>query len=500
MKKNIFKYALILATLVLFSYCTDLEHEEYGKISSDIFPVTQNDLQTAAIGVYNTLGDSYIMHNIDHAGVILNTVCTDEMNTAWTGTWIIIDQLTWTANNNSASTCYSRYMRAVTKATRIIDAFDKSSVDEGTKAKYIAELRVLRAFYAYSLYALFGPLPIVTDPAIANDVYVEYNPSRPTDEDYINFLVAELKEAAPVLNNKSLDSNWGRTDKGTALTLLLKVYLHAKRWSEANQTADEIIGMNTYDLLDSYPDVFNIKNEGSGNKEAIFVIQRIMSNLSYSWTYFACVMPQSPEYKTESGVVLTVWGGLKMPWDYYDKYEAGDERLKTVIRYYVDRITGDSVDFRKETNARAIGAIPMKFSEDPEHAGSEQGNDFIVFRYADVLLSKAEAMNELEGPTAASVELVNKIRRRAKTSELTLGDANSNSKERLRDFILDERGRELYSEGWRRIDLVRHGKFVQKAIEAGWANPGDNHLVLYPIPQSAINENPNIKQNAGYEQ
>ncbi|MDR1501562.1 MAG: RagB/SusD family nutrient uptake outer membrane protein [Prevotella sp.] len=64
---------------------------------------------------------------------------------------------------------------------------------------------------------------------------------------------------------------------------------------------------------------------------------------------------------------------------------------------------------------------------------------------------------------------------------------------------LKQRGRELYNEGWRRIDLIRHGKFVQKTVDAGWANSGDDHLNLYPIPQSAINENPNLKQNLGYE-
>jgi hypothetical protein len=492
MKKYIF-------LMLLFVACTDLEHEEYGKISSENFPSSQNDLQTAAIGVYHTLQKSYIMHNIDVAGLTLNTLCTDEMNTAWTNGWDIIDQLKWTPNNSRVSECYSQYHKGITKATRIIDAFENSGVDDATKQKYIAELRVVRAFYAYSLYALVGAVPVVTDASVANDVYTEYQPERPSDEEYINFLVTELKESAPVLDNKSLGTAWGRADKGTALTLLLKVYMHAKRWSEAKQTADEIIGMNTYSLLDSYSEIFDIANEGSDNKEVIFVIERIMSNLDYAWTWFACVMPQSPEYKTKNGIILSVWGGLKMPWDYYDKYEENDERLNTIVRYYTDRVTGDPVDFRVETHARAIGAIPMKYSEDPEHSGSEQSNDFIVFRYADVLLMKAEAMNEMEGPTTESVALINQVRNRAKASLLTLGDVNTSSKEAFRDFILDERARELYCEGWRRIDLIRHGKFVQKAVEAGWASLSDTHLNLYPIPQTAINENPNLRQNPGYE-
>ena len=71
------------------------------------------------------------------------------------------------------------------------------------------------------------------------------------------------------------------------------------------------------------------------------------------------------------------------------------------------------------------------------------------------------------------------------------------TKETLRDFLLDERGRELYCEGHRRPDLIRFGKFIEKVREKGF-NAEDYH-VLFPIPQSAMNENPNLVQNPGYE-
>jgi len=263
-------------------------------------------------------------------------------------------------------------------------------------------------------------------------------------------------------------------------------------FDKANQTADKIIALNIYDLLPSYASVFDINNEGAVNKEVIFAIGRLVSNTSYGWTYFACVMPQAPAYKTKTGTLLTVWGGLKMPWDFYDKYEAQDERLNTIIRYYED-VDGNWVDYRFVEHTRAIGAIPMKYSEDPEHRGDTQGNDFVVFRYADILLSKAEAMNELNGPSKECIELINKVRRRVKATEIKLEDY---TKDALRDFILEERGRELYNEGHRRNDLIRHGKFIQRAIDRGIdAKP---YHVLYPIPQSAIDENPNLKQNDGY--
>lgn len=494
MKKYISKYSLIILISIYILGCTDLEHEEFGKISSNNFPVSQKDLDAAAIGVYNSLGNSYIMSSLDHCGLTANELCTDEMNTAWGGSWQIINRFAWTANNNPISNLYTTYMQAITKSTRLIDAFQKSSVDGNDKSTFIAEMRVLRIFYANALYSLYGPLPIITDPEVANDVYTEYKPERPTKEEYVNFMIKELKESYPLLVNRSSSENWGRVDKGTALTLLMKIYLDAKMFDKANKAADEIINMGIYGLLPSYADVFNIANEGPGNKEVIFAIPRIISSdKSYAWTYFACVMPSSPGYKTKTGVTITVWGGLKMPWEYYDKYEAQDERLNTIVRYYEDK-DGNQVDFRTVQDTKATGAIPMKYSEDPEQQAQYQGNDFVVFRYADVLLSKAEALNELYGSTTESIELINQIRRRAKATEIKLSDY---TKESLSNFILDERGRELYNEGHRRNDLIRHGKFIQNAIERGLDS--QPYQVLYPIPQSAINENPNLNQNKGYE-
>ena len=190
---------------------------------------------------------------------------------------------------------------------------------------------------------------------------------------------------------------------------------------------------------------------------------------------------------------MEIWGGLKMPWGFYDKYEAEDSRLETILRYYTDK-DGNEVDFRTVEHPKATGAIPMKYSEDPDQQGSAQGSDFIMYRYADVLLSRAEALNELNGPTAECVELINQIRRRANVSEIKASDYN---KETLRDFILEERGRELYCEGHRREDLIRHGKYIRQAVADGY--DAKDYQVLYPIPQSAMDENANLKQNPGYE-
>nr|WP_321408491.1 RagB/SusD family nutrient uptake outer membrane protein [uncultured Carboxylicivirga sp.] len=492
--KKLFIYAItLILSSSIFSGCTDLEYEDFSHISSENFPSSEADLEAATIGVYHTLSQSFIQRWLDNSGWTLSELCTDELNTAWGGAWYQTDNFEWAPNAMSAKGVYEQYIKGVTKATRIIDAFENSSVDEAKKTKYVSELRVLRVLYAELLYDFFGAVPIVTDASIANDVYADWKPVRPSNADYVSFMISEILDSYENLDETVGNENYGRLTKGAALTLLMKIYLNDKQWQNAANVAQEIIDLKVYDLMPTYSSVFAIENEGPSNSEIIFPIQRITSNTTYTWTYFAVVMPATPQYKSQNGNQMQIWGGVKMPWEYYDKYESEDARLETIIRYYED-VNGNMVDFRTVDHPKATGAAPMKYSEDPDHAGSSQGNDFIFYRYADVLLSRAEALNEVGGPTQECIDLINEVRERSNATLLSLGDY---TKETLRAFLLDERGRELYCEGHRRSDLIRFGKFIEYAQAEG--KYAESHHVLYPIPQSALDENPNLVQNTGYE-
>jgi len=137
----------------------------------------------------------------------------------------------------------------------------------------------------------------------------------------------------------------------------------------------------------------------------------------------------------------------------------------------------------------------FKYTPDPNAVGNSHGNDIAVIRYADILLSRAEALNELNGPTQEALDLIQEVRDRAGlTTPLNLSDY---TKETLRDRILDERGWELYAEKVRRQDLLRHGKFISSAKARG-ITIADDHHKLFPIPQTEINANPLCEQNPGY--
>src|SRR5690606_12480916 len=117
------------------------------------------------------------------------------------------------------------------------------------------------------------------------------------------------------------------------------------------------------------------------------------------------------------------------------------------------------------------------------------GNDIVLMRYADILLARAEALNEISGPTQESIDLINEVRVIAGVPELQLVDFPD--KESLRDHILAERGWEFHTEALRRQDLIRHGKFISGALARGKTAARPHH-VLYPIPQREIDANPNL--------
>jgi len=157
---------------------------------------------------------------------------------------------------------------------------------------------------------------------------------------------------------------------------------------------------------------------------------------------------------------------------------------------------GPPLSFTKEVTIRTSGATletagirVAKYAFDFANISGQGNNDWVVFRYADVLLMEAEAILRGGTPgTATALDLVNEIRTARSASIFTSLDI---------DDLLDERGRELYWEGWRREDLIRFGKFLEPdEIRTATSPP---HRLLYAVPSQQMAVNPNLKQNPGYE-
>lgn len=338
-------------------------------------------------------------------------------------------------------------------------------------------------FYYYDFY---GPIQFTVDPAKTDDIKYE---ERPTKEVYFNQMVKDLTEALPYLYDKTNNTeNWGRVNKGLANMLLMKLYMNDHQWDKAQTYAKAIMNMG-YTLADNYFDVFS--NEQ--NNENIWCVPS--GPQAGNEFFFYSIPGDCAEACGQK--VNPCWGVFQMPWEFYDTFSKNDKRLQGVTDHYMSpsgRLYSRDGD---RSDRLEHGAIVVKFlgySMDRMMAGDIP---VVAFRYADVILSMAEILNNLNGPSQEALNYVKQITDRAGTTATIPADILS-GKEKFNEFLLAERGRELYWEGWRREDLIRFGKYIETGRKRGF--PAKDYMTLFPIPPRVIIESGGVvKNNPGYE-
>ncbi|HEY9044318.1 MAG TPA: RagB/SusD family nutrient uptake outer membrane protein [Ohtaekwangia sp.] len=496
--KNIHRYSrrsawgalvALAVTLAPLTGCDDaLETKVYTQVSPENFFKTEADFNVAVVALYSPFSTNWGMtdpgdgtwynslYNADNKTYLMRSILTtDEVVNGWDPNLenFTFGPSTWSGTNE---TVYYK-IRYVARATDVINKISNATgVSETIRNKYVAEAKVMRAWLMYILYDFFGPVNVKLDPATLNDTEIL---PRPSDAEYVAQMETDLTEAIPDLTDKynGSASDWGRVSKGVARMLLLKLYMHTKQWAKAETIGKEILTMG-YVLQDNYADVFRKK----GNDEIIYAVPASDASPNF---YIQEVLPS--DFRQAGDIVRKVggWSGYNMPWSFYDKFEADDERKSVIIdSYTADWGTVDrSASWWK-------GPLPLKYTS---FTGDGPGYaiDVVVFRLAEVYLSVAEAINELRGP-AEAYQYVNAVRARS-----NVADFENMTADEFRDAILDERGRELFAEGTRRQDLIRHGKFISGAKARG--KDAKEYQVLFPIPSAVIIEGKNIiAQNDGY--
>jgi len=432
-------------------------------------------------GLYNADIKTYLSKSLISTDEIYNV--GGDVNTAnlFNFTW---GSSTWTlASGNEANYPKITY---VAKATDIINAIGSSgNITAAAKSRYIAEAKTLRAWLMFVLYDFYGPLNVKTDPATLADTTVT---ARLNTADYVAQMIKDLTAALPDLpaSYNGDATNWGRMSQGVANMLLLKIYMRLKLWPQAETAARNIMSMNTYSLLTGPTGYMNVFTQ-SANSEIIYAVPANSASPNF-WSQE--VFPQDFQSAPDAYVPISSrpvgWLTQYMPWPYYDKYDAGDIRRNTTI---LDHYTNTSNVVMNRSNGMP-GAIPLKYTL-LTSTNPAQSVDVVIFRYAEVLLSLAEAINEQRGP-AEAYQYVNLVRERAGVSDF-LGMTQAT----MRTALLDERGRELYAEGVRRQDLIRNGTYISGAIARG--KNAQLYDTLFPIPNTVIVQGRGIiAQNPGY--
>lgn len=492
MKKGILKYALAAVCLLVSLASCDLDSKVYSALTDGNFPQTESDARAMLTGMYaNFKANSGGVNDNANGGWALPVFATGE------GWWGISEYTTDECRHSgnrwsdfswgSSLDTYYFYTnsRNITRCTKLLDVIQNmSGITDDTRNELMAEVKCLRGWLMFCYYDFYGPIPYTVDPTKIDDIKYE---ARPTKEVYFAQMVKDLTEALPYLYDKTNNtSNWGRVNKGLCSMLLMKTYMNDHQWDKALPYAESLMKMG-YTLAENYYDVFNEEH----NNENIWSVP---SGPQAGNEFFFYAMPGDCA-KVCGQDVNPCWGVYQMPWAFYDTYTKGDKRLAGISDHYT---TPGGKEYTREnpSNSLVNGAIVLKYFYDKDHMMA--GNaPLVAFRYADVLLSMAEILNNLNGPSEKALGYIKQITDRAGTTATIPSDILQ-SKEKFNEFLLAERGRELYWEGWRRQDLIRFGKYIEVARKRGF--PAKDYMTLFPIPPKVINESGGVvKNNPGYE-
>lgn len=514
MKKKNFSYSLVLVLMtVLIHSCTKLDSSFGG---SQLEPPTTGGVTNVAPllrATYNDLRDPFQ----DQTGMW----CLQEMSGDdavgptrggdWddNGIWRVLHSHQWNADHQFITNNYNRLGKIIFDASDLL-RFNPTPAQA-------AQARFLRAFATYSMLDGWDQCPYREPNGAPLD-----NPKVRKGQEALDYIISEVNAIIadlPAATNPAYTVN-----KNAARVLLMKCYLNKAVYlnrtapvhapADMNQVialADQIISSNGYSLTPNFFDNFAPTNNALSS-ENIFTAENIggseSGNVRSRW--FSTL-----HYNTNpSG-----WNGFTTLSDFYNKFDAADGRrgqaypgVTNVSGLRVGFLVGQQFDQNgvalkdrkgnplaftpavqlKETgaNLEVTGIRVIKYPIDYT-SGDNVNNDYVYYRYADVLLMKAEAL--LRGGTATAVApttaiaAVNMVRARAGLTPMagvTL------------DQLSDERGKEFYWEGMRRTDMIRFGKFLGARI----LKPGvsDNKYLLFPIPNQQLAVNPNLVQNPGY--
>ena len=414
MKKILSIFSVVLAATAFCPSCTNLESEMYNVINPGIFPKNEEDAKalvtSAAYAPFRSNWYSGLYASSQGGIHVISDMSTDIGDCQWDdAVWPDMIQMNFTANSGGLTTTYSTYIRDISKMTLTMERIVNVPMNEEVKARLDAELHCGRGWLAYILYDMYGPIQIASLDLLNNPLSDEVAP-RVSREEMVKFIEDDLKAAIAVLpaTYKVSDTNYGRFTKGLAYTVLMKLYMHEQNWAKAVECGRELMKPEYgYRLMDNYKDIFTLENEG--NAETIWACVCSRSVNQQMW--LAHVI--SSEYPTKNPNIQK-WGGYRVLWDFYHTFDSADKRLEVLVG---DFVAEDGTHYNEENPGSVLikGAMPVKYGEDPDATGEESQVDWIVYRYAEMLLLMADVYNEL-GQKDRAIDLANEVLTRARQS------------------------------------------------------------------------------------
>src|SRR4030095_16545221 len=514
---------LYIIAIMILQGCSKLDERFLGDTTQGVIASDSSNTAILLQSLYNNLGTVFSNHLTVFP---LQELCTDEAiaptrGTDWddNGVWRELHQQKWVPAHPNISECFNALNGLVFASTELL-GFHPTKQQQ-------AETRFIRAWAMYLELDLFNRVPY-RDPGESL-----IQPARVRQGvEALTYIIGELDSIQNDLQNIVPS----RASKDAAKVLLMKCYLNKAVYENRSASvfefnpadmdkvislADEIIKITrNYQFANNYFDNFAPDNTVSGKENIFTVLHEAGSNPNdYRWLAWGIPLHYNQAIATNGWTTLS---------DFYSKFGSNDKRKGIVYsppnsppnpsneinagflvgpQYYyfsgspLDDGSGSPLIFTPEVhlietgpNYRSTGIRPIKYFPDWANYFSPD-NDFVFFRFSDVLLMKAEAIARAGTGTNAgpygntAISIVNAIRTDPSRGASALSTVSLND-------IYDERGRELWWEGWRRNDMVRFKTFLGPFQEK--EQTSDPTYLIYPIPDDQLAVNPNLQQNPGY--
>jgi hypothetical protein len=534
------KIAVLVAAMVL-SACTKLKDKPYTTIVSNQLNPTEQAISALLGSAYSNW--RFILLDWDGLWRAQELSADQEVIPGRPNGWVDggvyerIHKHTWTPDEGIVLQTWGRTYAGITNCNRLIYQIESGLIPlTATKEATLAELKALRASYYYILCDIYGNVPIVT----RFDLPDGFLPEQSTRRQVYDFIVKELTDAIPALSAKNDRSTYGKFNKWAAYTLLAKMYLNAgvyagtPQWAKCMEACDFVINSGAGFVLENdQKSVFLTENQNS--KEIVFALA-LDENYTNNWNAFDLHMESlSPENQATYNLLSTPWGGMAAIPQFISSYDPDDSRLQknwikgqqyssngTPLTGTMGTTTGQpliyintipSIAFGESVHGFRLGKFEIKMG-----AAVQLSNDFPVFRYADVLMMKAECLLRT-GQADDAAAIVTQVRRRAfptNPAKATVTGAqlqggavynygrrdiakttNEGGADITFGRFLDELGWEFDQEGRRRQDMIRFGAFTKKSWFSHDAHD-DIDKILFPLPRPETLKNTKLIQNHGY--
>lgn len=495
---------LVIGILAIsFVSCSGfLDKNPLDQISSPTFWTSQSEADMALAGVYSRIlctTFNYTQMNFD----VLGGDCFAPTGGSSNVYTYISQGLAEATTGGPISSIYSQCYQGISSCHFFLENIDRTPIADDIKTRYKAEVRFLRAMFYFQLAEFYGGVPLYTKSVTIDDAKVKQS----TKAEVIAFVISDLDFAIANLPNTAYT---GHAVKGSALALKAKVQLQNLQFQSAADLANQVITDGKFSLYNDYRKLFLTSGQ-TNNPEIIFSAKYLNPDrnavqgpdVEYMW--WGVMNPRQAfvdEFECTDGKPITT----SPLYDPTDMKKNRDPRLALTVKTFAEPIIttagkaiANTYNIPSGTGWEALkGCNPDNM---PVDYSVKSDQDWILMRYAEVLLMYAEAKNEVSGPDASVYNAINAVRARPGINMPPI--PTGLTKDQMRTRIMHERRVELGLEGRRYEDMIRWKTietYIPTIVDPGGVqrkfNPAKNYL--FPFPQSEIDVNTKLVQNPGY--